>query len=39
MEAGAAIFMLISWSGVLALTGFCFYRVLTSNDETGRRKK
>ncbi len=39
MEADAAIFMLVSWTGVFALTGFCFYRVFTSKDDPGRKKK
>ncbi len=39
MNAGAAIFMLLSWAGVFALTGFCFYRVFTSKDRSGRKRK
>lgn len=33
MSAGALLFMLAAWAGVLGLTGWCFARLLRADPE------
>jgi|GEM_PF-852869 len=33
MTAAGWIFLLVSWSAILALCGFCFWKVMTSSRE------
>ncbi len=38
-DIGAAVFMGLTWLGVIALTAFCFSRILKDHNNHKKRKK
>lgn len=36
MTAGSTLFLAVSWASVLALTGWCYYRLLASRKKGQR---